>query len=270
MRRHIPYTSICVLALIVAGCILADVFIPYDPTRMEPSQICLPPGNGHIFGTDALGRDLFSVIWHGGRISIAIGITATLISTAIAVVYGTVCGLASDRVDDVMMRFTEILMSVPQILLVIFMQAIWGEAGVLSISVVLGITGWMAVAKMVRSEVRQLRGSGFVLAARTMGGGFFYILRRHLLPNYMSAIMFMIVTNIGTAIAMESTLSFMGMGLPAEIVSWGSLMSLSQRAMLTGAWWMLIIPGAFLVVTLICITDIGEYIRTDSRRDRLM
>lgn len=90
------------------------------------------------------------------------------------------------------------------------------------------------------------------------------------MPNFMSAIMFMIVTNIGGAIAMEATLSFMGMGLPTEIVSWGSLMSLSQRAMLTGAWWMLLIPGAFLVVTLICITELGEYIRTRNRRERII
>jgi len=154
--------------------------------------------------------------------------------------------------------------------MVIFIQAIWGDATVLSISVVIGITGWMAVAKMVRSEVKQLRNAGFVLAARTMGAGFFYILRKHLMPNFMSAIMFMIVTNIGSAIAMEATLSFMGLGLPTDIISWGSLMSLSQRAMLTGAWWMLLIPGVFLVVTLVCITDIGEYLRTRNRKDRLM
>ncbi len=272
LRDHerIPYISICILILIIAGCILAEIIMPYDPSRMEPSQISMPPGGSHIFGTDALGRDLFSVIWYGGRISIAIGLTSTLISTLIAVIYGTAAGLASDRIDDIMMRFTEILMSVPQILLVIFLQAIWGNASIISISTVLGITGWMAVAKMVRSEVKQLRSSGFVLAARTMGAGFFYIMRRHLLPNFMPAIMFMVVTNIGSAIAMEATLSFMGLGLPTEIISWGSLMSLSQRAMLTGAWWMLIIPGAFLVITLICITEIGEYIRTINRRERII
>ena len=265
-----PYVSACILAVIIAACLFAEAIMPYDPARMDPTQISMAPGAEHIFGTDTLGRDLFSVILYGGRISIAIGLLATLISTVIAVIYGTAAGLASDRVDDVMMRFTEILMSVPQILLVIFLQAIWGDAGMLSISVILGITGWMAVAKMVRSEVKQLRSSGFVLAARTMGGSFFYILRRHLMPNFMSAIMFMIVTNIGGAIAMEATLSFMGMGLPTEIVSWGSLMSLSQRAMLTGAWWMLLIPGAFLVVTLICITELGEYIRTRNRRERII
>ena len=265
-----PVASVTILAVIIAGCIICDIFIPYDPTRMMLDQISQPPSGAHIFGTDTLGRDLFSVIWHGGRISITVGLLATLISTVIAVIYGTAAGLAGKWADDLLMRFTEILLSIPQILMVIFIQAIWGDATVLSISVVIGITGWMAVAKMVRSEVKQLRNAGFVLAARTMGAGFFYILRKHLMPNFMSAIMFMIVTNIGSAIAMEATLSFMGLGLPTDIISWGSLMSLSQRAMLTGAWWILLIPGVFLVVTLICITDIGEYMRNRNRKDRLM
>lgn len=265
-----PTAAIAILAVIIIGCLTCDLFIPYDPGRMMLDQISQPPTGAHIFGTDTLGRDLFSVIWHGGRISITVGLLATLISTIIAVIYGTAAGLASNKLDDLMMRFTEILLSIPQILTVIFIQAIWGEASVISISVVIGITGWMAIAKMVRSEVKQLRNAGFVLAARTMGAGFFYILRKHLMPNFLSAIMFMIVTNIGSAIAMEATLSFMGLGLPTDIISWGSLMSLSQRAMLTGAWWMLIIPGVFLVVTLICITDIGEYMRVRDRKDRLM
>ncbi len=265
-----PYISVTVLALIAAGCIIGSIVYSDSAYYMELSKISMAPGKGHIFGTDTLGRDLFSVIWCGGRISLTVGLLATLISTVIAVIYGAAAGLASQKVDDAMMRFTEILMSVPQMLFVMFLQAMMGEANVISISVVIGVTGWMAVAKMVRSEVRQLRSSGFVMAARSMGGGFFYILYRHLMPNFMSAVMFMIVTNIGGAISMEATLSFLGLGLPAEIVSWGSLMSLSQRAMLTGAWWILIIPGIFLVITLICITEIGEYLRCRGRRDRLM
>ena len=265
-----PYISVTVLTVIVAGCIIGSIVYSDSAYYMQLSEISAAPGRGHIFGTDTLGRDLFSVIWCGGRISLTVGLLATLISTAIAVVYGAAAGLASQRVDDMMMRLTEILMSVPQMLFVMFLQAIMGDANVISISVVIGITGWMAVAKMVRSEVRQLRSSGFVMAARSMGGRFFYILYRHLMPNFMSAVMFMIVTNIGGAISMEATLSFLGLGLPAEVVSWGSLMSLSQRAMLSGAWWILMIPGIFMVITLICITEIGEYLRCRGRRDRLM
>ncbi|MCQ4636746.1 ABC transporter permease [Anaerovorax odorimutans] len=270
MNKKLPYLSITILAIITGGCLLAGVLSGQDPYYMNTDAVSQAPSAVHLFGTDTLGRDIFAIIWHGGRLSLMIGLTATLISTAIAIVYGCLSGLAGPRIDDLMMRFTEILMSIPQILLVIFLQAIWGEPTVFSIGIVLGITSWMAVAKMVRSEVRQMREAEYVLAARSMGAGFFYILWNHLMPNFMSAIMFMIVTNLGSAIATEATLSFLGLGLPTGVVSWGSLMSLSQKAMLTGAWWLLIIPGAFLVITLICITEIGEYLRTTGRRDRLI
>lgn len=265
-----PVISISILAVIVIGCLLAGVIAGQDPFYMHTDQISQAPSAEHLFGTDTLGRDIFAIIWHGGRISLIVGLWATLLSTVIAVIYGCIAGLAGSRIDDLMMRFTEILMSVPQILLVIFAQAIWGEATIMSIGTVIGLTSWMAVAKMVRSEVRQMRNAEFVLAARSMGAGFFYILWHHLMPNFMSAIMFMIVTNLGSAIAMEATLSFLGLGLPTNVISWGSLMSLSQNAMLTGAWWLLLIPGIFLVVTLICITEIGESLRTQNRRDKLI
>ena len=270
MKRKLPYISITILVLIAAGCILSAVIPGQDPYYMQTDQISQAPSSAHIFGTDTLGRDIFSIIWNGGRISLTIGLLATVLSTVIAVIYGCISGLAAPRIDDGMMRFTEILMSIPQILLVIFIQAIWGEASILSIGIVIGLTSWMAVAKMVRSEVRQMRNAEFILAARSMGAGFFYILWNHLMPNFMSAIMFMIVTNLGSAIATEATLSFLGLGLPTSIVSWGSLMSLSQKAMLTGAWWLLVIPGVFLIVTLICITEIGEAVRSTGRRDRLI
>lgn len=268
--RGFPCISVSILAVIIIGCLISDLFIPYDPSRMDPGAISMSPCGEHLFGTDTLGRDLFSIIWYGGRISLIVGLLATVISTFIAVIYGTASGLASDRIDDALMRLAEIILSIPQILLVLFLQALLGEANVLSIAFVIGITGWMAVAKMIRSEVRQLRTAGFVMAARTMGGGFFYILRTHLLPNCLSATMFMIVTNIGSAMATEATLSFLGLGLPTNIVSWGSLMALSQRAMLTDAWWILIIPGSFLVITLIAITEIGEYLRRIGKRDQII
>lgn len=270
MKKNLPVISITILAVIVAGCLISAVIPGQNPYYMNADAISQAPSAEHLFGTDTLGRDIFAVIWHGGRISLVIGLWATLLSTVIAVIYGCISGLAGPKTDDLMMRFTEILMSVPQILLVIFLQAIWGEASIFSIGTVIGLTSWMAVAKMVRSEVRQMRNAEFVLAARSMGAGFFYIMWHHLMPNFMSAIMFMIVTNLGSAIAMEATLSFLGLGLPTNIISWGSLMSLSQNAMLTGSWWLLLIPGAFLVTTLICITEIAEAMRTENRRDKLL
>ncbi|MBB6697720.1 ABC transporter permease [Clostridium algidicarnis] len=262
-----PYISIGLLFLIVLGCIFPRVMTNLDPTYMDLSNINVAPNGTFYFGTDSLGRDIFTMIWYGGRVSLFIGILATFISTTIAVVYGSISGFAPQVVDDMMMRFTEIAISIPSILIVIFIQAMIGQANPVSISIVIGITSWMNISKIVRSEVRQIRNSEYILSARYSGGKFFYILKRHLLPNFISSIMFMVVTNIGSVIATESTLSFLGIGLPIEIISWGSMLSLAEKALLSNYWWIILIPGIFLVMTLVCITNIGNYIRKKNNKE---
>lgn len=237
-----------------------------DPGYLDLAHCNETPNREFLFGTDTLGRDIFSGIWYGGRISIAIGFLATAISTAIAVVYGSLSGIAPPAVDGVMMRFAEIFLSIPTLLLVLFFQAIWGQASVLSLSVVIGVTSWASIAKVVRTEVRQLRTSEYVVASRCMGGGFFHILRRHLAPNFLASIMFMVVMNVRSAIVSESTLSFLGMGLPLEIISWGSMLSLSEKALMTGSWWIILIPGAFLITLLLCLTNLGNYLRKSAAK----
>jgi len=213
-----------------------------------------------------MGRDIFSMIWYGGRISLLIGVLSTVISTFIAVVVGAFSGAAPGWLDNLVMRFTEIFLSIPSLLLVILLQAIMGKANVVSLSVVIGITSWTSIAKVVRTEVRQIRNSEYVIASRCMGGGFFHILWKHLAPNFISSIMFMVIMNVRTAIISESTLSFMGIGLPLEIVSWGSMLSLSEKALMTSSWWIILIPGIFLVGTLLCLTNIGNYMRKNVNR----
>lgn len=261
-----PVGAGIVLAVILLGCICCEGIMTKDPTYLDLLHYNEAPGREFLFGTDTLGRDIFSMIWYGGRISLFIGFAATVVSTVIAIVFGAVSGSAPQWADALMMRAAEILLSVPNLLSVIFLQSILGDANVLSLSLVIGVTSWMSIAKVVRTEVRQIRRSEYVTAAKCMGGGFFYILWRHLTPNFISSIMFMVVMNIRSAMIAEATLSFMGIGLPVEIVSWGSMLSLSERALMTGSWWMILIPGAFLVVTLMCVTDIGNYLRTGRNR----
>lgn len=257
-----PVVSMAVLAVIILGCLCCETFIPKDPAYMDLQRASQPPGREFWFGTDTMGRDIFSMIWYGGRVSLLIGFLSTAISTAIAVLFGTVSGLAPRWLDAVLMRLTEVFLSIPSLLLVIFLQAILGKASVFSLSLVIGVTSWTSIAKVVRSEVRRLRSSEYVLASQSMGGGFCHILRRHLLPNFLSSIMFMVVMNVRSAIAAESTLSFMGIGLPLEVISWGSMLSLSENAMLSGAWWIILIPGIFLVTVLLCMTSIGNWLRS--------
>lgn len=265
-RQKRPVLSFAVLGLLVLGCLAAPLIAPGDPGYLDLLHTSQSPGEEFLFGTDAMGRDLFRCIWHGGRVSLFIGFLSTLISTAIAVVYGAVSGVSSPGVDSAMMRLTEILLSVPELLTVLFLQAIWGVATPVSIAVIIGLTSWYSIAKVVRTEVRQLRGSEYVIASRAMGGRFAHILGQHLAPNFLSSIMFMVVMNVRSAIVAESTLSFLGMGLPIDTVSWGSMLSLSERALMTGSWWVILIPGAFLVALLLSLTEIGNWLRREGSR----
>ena len=264
--RDFPWISVILLGIIVLCCLFAEVLMTKDPSYLDLKNFNVAPNAEFLFGTDTLGRDIFSGIWYGGRISITIGFLATLISTFIAVVYGSVSGIAPQWLDTLMMRFTEIFLSVPALLLVLFLQAILGQANVLTLSIVIGVTGWAGIAKIIRTEVRQIRSSEYVVASKCMGGRFFHILRKHLAPNFIASIMFMVVMNVRGAIGAESTLSFMGMGLPLEVISWGSMLSLAEKALLSGSWWIILIPGLFLVTLLMCLTNIGNYLRKNANR----
>lgn len=265
-RRELPIISLVLLAAITFLCLFAELVMTKDPTYLDLANFSHAPSREFLFGTDTLGRDIFSCIWYGGRISLFIGFVSTAVSTVIAVVYGSVSGMAPQWLDSLLMRLTEVMLSIPELLLIIFIQAILGPANVLSISLVIGLTSWLSIAKVVRTEVRQLRQSEYVVASHAMGGGFFHVLRRHLAPNFVASIMFMVVMNIRGAIVAESTLSFMGMGLPLEVISWGSMLSLAEKALTTNAWWIVVIPGAFLVCLLMCVTNVGNYFRKSISR----
>lgn len=261
-----PMVSVAILLLIVLGCVCAEWIMTKDPTYMDLLNYNKAPDREFLFGTDTMGRDIFSMIWYGGRISLIIGGLSTVISTLIAVIVGAFSGMAPAWLDEALMRFTEIFLSVPSLLLIILLQAIMGKATVLSLSFVIGVTSWTSIAKVVRTEVRQIRNSEFVIASRCMGGGFFHILWKHLAPNFFSSIMFMVIMNVRTAMMSEATLSFMGIGLPVEIITWGSMLSLAEKALMTGSWWIILIPGLFLVVTVLCLTNIGNACRQQANR----
>lgn len=256
-----PLISALLLAVILSGCLCCHLIMTKDPSYMDLAHYNEAPGGEFLFGTDTMGRDIFSMIWYGGRISLLIGVLATFLSTVLAIVFGAVSGCAPEWVDSLLMRFTEIFLSIPNLLLVILLQAVLGKASIFSISFIIGITSWPSIAKVVRTEVKQIRNSGYVIAARCMGGSFWHVLWKHLTPNFASSIMFMVVMNIRSAIIAESTLSFMGIGLPLEQISWGSMLSNADKALMTKSWWIILIPGLFLTVTLMCMTNLGNYLR---------
>lgn len=261
-----PWPSALCFLLIFVGCLLAPLLTSRDPAYLDLAHTAQAPCRDFWFGTDELGRDIYAMIWYGGRISLFVGLSATALSTALAILFGTISGLAPRWLDTLMMRATEIFLSIPHLLLIVFLQALLGTPTPLSISLVIGLTGWPTMAKVVRTEVQQLRSSGYVVAARIMGGGTLYILRKHLLRHFIPSLLFMVVMDVRNAIAAESTLSFLGIGLPLTVISWGSMLSLAEDAILTNEWWILIIPGIFLIATLVSMTNVGHYIQNKNVR----
>lgn len=260
-RRGWPVCSAVILAAVVLICLGSGLLPGGDPAYMDLQNCGVPPSARFWFGTDAMGRDVFAMIWAGGRVSLFIGAVSAAASTAIGVAVGAAAGWAPGWVDGLLMRLTEILLSVPSLLLVVLLQAALGRPGPLSLALALGAVGWTGIAKVVRTEVRQMRRCGYIQAAKSMGGGFFYLLRRHMAPNFFPSILFMIVMNVRNAIAAEATLSFMGLGLPPEAVTWGAMLSLAEKAALGGAWWAVLAPGIFLAAVLLSMTSLGERLR---------
>ena len=156
------------------------------------------------------------------------------------------------------MRLVDVLLSVPSLLLVLFVQAVFGK-NIIGMSAAIGLCGWFSMAKIVRTQAKTVKESGFVTASQCMGGGFFHVLYWHLAPNFLPSILFMIIMSVRTAIAEESTLSFLGLGLPIETISWGSMLALAQNAFVMRAWWMILIPGLFLILLFLCLTEIGSW-----------
>lgn len=264
--RGKPILSMAVLVLVLLGCAFAGFMTSSSPTELHLLHTTEAPGPQFWFGTDTLGRDIYAIIWHGGRASLCIGLLSMAVITVLGVTCGCASGLASSTVDSAIMRVMEVLQSVPVLLALLLILSLTGKQSVLSLSLAIGVTGWFGLARIVRSEVRQIRHCEYILASRCFGGSFFHIMRRHLIPNFVSAIMFVVISSISTSMAMEATLSFLGLGLPVEDISWGSMLALADRALLLNAWWIIVIPGLFLVGTLLSITSIGHYFRKQVNR----
>ena len=235
-KKKFPIFSSIILAIICLGCLGSEVIMNHDPLYLDLMHIGEAPSKEYFFGTDPMGRDIFSMIWYGGRVSLCIGVCSSALSTLIALFYGGISGFSGEQVDKILMRISDLILSIPSILLILFIQGILQNDSALSIIFTIAFTSWVSMAKIVRSEVRQIRNSNYIISARKMGAKFPYLLRVHFFPNIFPSIVFMIVTNVGTAIASEATLSFLGIGLPIEEVSWGTMLSNADQELLSNEW----------------------------------
>lgn len=218
-----------------------------------------PPSWDFWFGTDELGRDMFCRIWWGARISLFVGFSASLIDLAIGVLFGAICGFLGGKVDEILMRFADILASIPYLLVVILLTVIVGP-GLLSILLALTFTGWIPMARISRGQILQLKEQEYAKAAEAMGASSLRILFRHLLPNAMGPLIMTLTFTIPTAIFAEAFLSFLGLGIQAPIASWGTMANDGLTA-LNYYPWRLFLPAFFISITMLCFNLIGDKMR---------
>lgn len=237
--------------------IVGPSLTPYTYDKQFLLQANLPPSAEHWFGTDHLGRDVFARILYGAKISLFIGLMAALIDFFIGVIYGGVAGYVGGKTDEIMMRFVDILYGLPYLLVVILLMVVMGP-GLATIIVALTATGWIGMARIIRGQVMQLKNSDYVLAARTMGAGTWYIIRRHLLPNTMGIIIVQITFTVPSAIFAEAFLSFIGLGIQPPLASWGVMANDGLPTILSGHWWRLFFPSFFISLTVLAFNLLGD------------
>jgi peptide/nickel transport system permease protein len=219
----------------------------------------LEPSFNHPFGTDKFGRDVFSRVLHGGRISLSIALIVVLLSIVIGILYGAISGYAGGFLDNVMMRILDFLLAFPLIFLLIAVVAIFNP-GTWFLVLLLSLTGWMDTARLVRAEVLTIKSRDYILAAKGFGFSNIYILINHIIPNSITPVFVSIPLKIGEVILLESALSFLGIGIQSPTPSWGNIISDGQDVLFQ-AWWVSFFPGLLIVITVMCFNFISEGLR---------
>lgn len=249
-----------ILTVIVLLAVFANVFATHSPTEVNLKNVFSSPSANNVFGTDNLGRDIYSRILYGGRISLSVSILSVLLSTVVGTLFGGISGYIGGWWDSLMMRILEALLAIPTLIIMMALQAIT-RGGTVSLILIIGLTGWMTTARIVRSQFMELKEKEFVKAAHILGTPHWKILVNHLLRNSLSAIFIISIFNCAHAVFTEVSLSFLGIGIPPQTPSWGNMLNNAQNDMLIGAWWGGVFPGLMIVVSLLAINFLGESLK---------
>ncbi|MFH1575967.1 MAG: oligopeptide ABC transporter permease [Candidatus Margulisiibacteriota bacterium] len=265
LRNKFAIFGLLVLGFFVLVAIFAPLIAPYDPGEIVESET-LPPSFAHPFGTDDLGRDILSRAIYGARISLTVGIVAVTIAILIGTLFGAFAGYFGGWVDGIVMRFVDVMLSFPSIFLILAIQAML-TPNIYNVMIVIGLTSWMGVARLVRGEFLKIRELQYVEAAKAIGCSNPRIIFRHMLPNAQAPIIVAATLGMAGAILTESALSFLGMGVQPPMPSWGNML-MDAQAYMRDAPWMAIIPGLLILVTVLSLYFVGEGLREalDPRR----
>lgn len=232
--------------------------IPYAPDEIELNKKYLPPGSEHLLGTDRLGRDVLSGLLHGTRYALTIGLVSVGISMVLGLALGGLAGYAGGWVDIALSRFFELWASIPSFFLIITAAAFFPPS-LFFIMIIIGFTGWVGIARLTRSQFLQVRSYDYVSAAKALGCSNFRIMALHILPNAIAPVLIPVAFGVAGAILTESGLSFLGIGVPAEAITWGSLLAGARSNI--SAWWLVIVPGFAIFLTVTMYNLLGDGLR---------
>ena len=253
--------GLSLVALMLTMAICAGLVATHDPyaINLSPEEKLQPPSLNHLFGTDDLGRDVFSRIVYGARISISVGFIAVAISLIIGVVLGALSGYYGGKIDWIIMRLVEVMMCIPTIFLILMILAFLGPS-IRNVMIVIGLTSWAGLVRLVRAEFLTLRERDYILAARICGASNTRIIFRHILPNALSPVWVSATLGVGGAILIEAALSFLGLGVQAPMPSWGNILTDGMHYV-DSAWWIMLFPGLFILITVLSFNIAGEGLR---------
>jgi oligopeptide transport system permease protein len=257
--NRLAIASLITLFILIMMAIAGPLLTPHKYYETHLHLKNQPPSAQFWFGTDELGRDLFTRVWWGARISLFVGITASFLDLVIGVFYGAMAGFLGGKIEEIMMRVADILYSIPYLLLVILLMVIIGS-GITTIILALSLTGWISMARIVRGQILQLKQLDFIKAAHAIGASRKRILLQHLIPNAMGPIIVTLTLTIPTAIFSEAFLSFLGLGVQAPIASWGTMASDGLSALRYYPW-RLFFPAGFISITMLCFNLLGDTLR---------
>lgn len=248
-----------IIAVIFLLAILAPWLAPYDPNAINVKAILFSPSSTHLMGTDGLGRDVFSRMLYGGRISLLVGFVAVGISTIIGMALGALAGYYRGWVDTTIMRLVDVMLSIPSFFLILAVIAFLTPS-IWNVMIVIGLTSWMGVTRLVRAEFLSLANREFILASRSLGAKDFRLIFLHLLPNSLTPIIVSAVLGVASAVLLESGLSFLGLGVQAPQASWGNILT-DAKEYLQFAWWLSVFPGLAIFLTVLGYNLLGEGLR---------
>lgn len=259
LRNPLALSGFIIILGILVLAALASYIAPYDPNAIDVKAILLPPSWQHLMGTDGLGRDVFSRMLFGAQISLLVGFVAVGIATSIGIVLGAISGYYRGWVDVVIMRLVDVMLSIPTFFLILAVIAFLTPS-IWNIMIVIGLTSWMGVTRLVRAEFLSLRGREFVMASETLGARDFRMIFIHMLPNSLTPIMVSFVLGVASAVLVESGLSFLGLGVQAPQASWGNILT-DGKEYIQFAWWLSLFPGIAILLTVLGYNLLGEGLR---------